>query len=97
MMVIFTEKIYNNQKGYFYIPVIWRDEFNLHSGSEVGIDIVNNNIIIDRIRSRTFTQKVSAKGKLTIPYELRKHLSNKTYDIIIMQKEEKILLTPKVS
>ncbi|MBY6037588.1 hypothetical protein KUV80_13035 [Fictibacillus nanhaiensis] len=96
-MVIFTDKTYNNQRGYFYIPVTWREEFNLHKGKEVGIDVDNDIIIIDRQQSREFTRTVSAKGKLTIPLELRKHLLNKTYDIIIMQKEEKIMLSPKVS
>lgn len=96
-LVIFTEKIYDNQKGYFYIPIIWREEFQFYIGREIGIDCYNNLIIIDGIKSRSYTQCVSSKGKITIPIELRKQLSYSTFHIIIIQHEEKILLVPKVS
>jgi bifunctional DNA-binding transcriptional regulator/antitoxin component of YhaV-PrlF toxin-antitoxin module len=93
-MVISTEKTYNNDRGYFYIPVVWREEFNLHRGMEVGIDYYNEVVIIDKSKSREFTQTVSAKGKLTIPLELREQLHNETYNIYIIQRDEKIILTP---
>jgi bifunctional DNA-binding transcriptional regulator/antitoxin component of YhaV-PrlF toxin-antitoxin module len=94
-MVILTEKVYDNEKGYFYIPVVWREEFDLRNGIEVGIDYYNDVIIIDKLKSREFTQRISAKGRLTIPHELRQQLDNETYKIYIIQTDEKIILTPE--
>jgi bifunctional DNA-binding transcriptional regulator/antitoxin component of YhaV-PrlF toxin-antitoxin module len=97
-MVIFTEKTYENEKGYFYIPVTWREEFDLHCGAEVGIDCYNNAvIIIDKTISREYKQIVSAKGKLTIPQDLRQRLIDQTYHIIIEQRDERIILAPKMN
>jgi bifunctional DNA-binding transcriptional regulator/antitoxin component of YhaV-PrlF toxin-antitoxin module len=97
-MVIFTEKTYENEKGYFYIPVTWREEFKLHSGTEVGIDCYNNSIIvIDKSTAREYKQIVTEKGNVTIPLELRQKLNNQTYHIIIEQKDERIILAPKLN
>jgi bifunctional DNA-binding transcriptional regulator/antitoxin component of YhaV-PrlF toxin-antitoxin module len=97
-VVIFTEKTYENEKGYFYIPVTWREEFKLHSGTEVGIDCYNNTlIVIDKAVTREFKQIVTEKGKLTIPLELRQKLKDQTYHIIIEQKDERIILAPKLN
>jgi bifunctional DNA-binding transcriptional regulator/antitoxin component of YhaV-PrlF toxin-antitoxin module len=95
-LVIFTKKTYENKKGYLYIPVIWREEFNIHSGLEVGIDCYQNSIlVIDKTLTREYKQTISNKGYLTIPYELRKKLTCDIFQIIIEQKEERILLAPK--
>ncbi|MDR7074228.1 hypothetical protein [Fictibacillus barbaricus] len=97
-MVIFTEKTYKNEKGYFYIPVTWREEFKLYNGVEVGIDCFNDSVIvIDRAPAREYKQFVSAKGKLTIPLELRQRLNNQSYHIIIEQRDERIILAPKLN
>ncbi|WP_226535513.1 AbrB/MazE/SpoVT family DNA-binding domain-containing protein [Fictibacillus halophilus] len=97
-MVIFTEKTYENEKGYFYIPVTWREEFKLYSGAEVGIDCYNNSIIvIDKAGTREFKQIVTEKGNITIPLELRKKLINQSYHIIIEQRDERIILAPKLN
>ncbi|MFC0235483.1 hypothetical protein [Fictibacillus phosphorivorans] len=96
-MVIVTEKTYENEKGYFYIPIAWREEFNLHGGEEVGIDCYHNHIVvIDKTVSREYKQKVTEKGKLTIPLELRQKLIDQTYHVIIEQREERIILAPKI-
>ncbi|MGA4719801.1 hypothetical protein [Fictibacillus nanhaiensis] len=95
-MVIFTKKIYENKKGYLYIPVIWREEFNIHRGLEIGIDCFNDSIlVIDKTLTREYKQMISNKGFLTIPYELRQRLTYDTFQIMIEQKDERIILTPK--
>jgi bifunctional DNA-binding transcriptional regulator/antitoxin component of YhaV-PrlF toxin-antitoxin module len=93
-LVIFTGKTYENERGYFYIPVTWREEFNLYCGIGVGIDYKNNFLVIDRGTSREYTQKISAKGKLTIPLELREKIHSNKFYILIEQCEEKIILAP---
>jgi bifunctional DNA-binding transcriptional regulator/antitoxin component of YhaV-PrlF toxin-antitoxin module len=93
-LVILMEKMYENEKGYFYIPVVWREEFNLQEGQEVGIDLLNDVIMIDKTNTREFNQIIVGKGKLTIPIELREKLKNKFYNIFILQRDKKIILTP---
>lgn len=96
ILVIFTKKTYENKKGYLYIPVIWREEFNIHSGLEIGIDCYHDSIlVIDKTLTREYKQIISSKGYLTIPYELRQKLSYDTFQIIIEQKDERIILAPK--
>jgi bifunctional DNA-binding transcriptional regulator/antitoxin component of YhaV-PrlF toxin-antitoxin module len=96
ILVIFTKKTYENKKGYLYIPVIWREEFNIHSGLEVGIDCYQNSIlVIDKTLTREYKQIISNKGFLTIPHELRERLTCNTFQIIIEQKDERIILAPK--
>jgi bifunctional DNA-binding transcriptional regulator/antitoxin component of YhaV-PrlF toxin-antitoxin module len=94
-MVIFTGKTYENEKGYLYIPVTWREEFDLQSGEGVGIDYKNNFLVIDKETSREYCQTVSARGNLTIPLELRDKLNNETFYILIEQQKKKIILAPK--
>lgn len=94
--MIYTKKTYDNKKGYLYIPVIWREEFNIHSGLEVGIDCYHDSIlVIDKTLTREFKQIISNKGYLTIPFELRQKLICNSFQIIIEQKDERIILAPK--
>lgn len=86
--------MYENEKGYFYIPIVWREEFNLQEGIEVGIDLLNGALIIDKTKTREFNQKIVRKGKLTIPCEIRGKLKSRKYNIFILQRDEKIILTP---
>lgn len=96
ILVIYTNKVYENKKGYLYIPVIWREEFNIHNGLEIGIDCYHNSIlVIDKSLKREFKQIISNKGYLTIPYALRQKLICNTFQIIIEQKDERIILAPK--
>jgi bifunctional DNA-binding transcriptional regulator/antitoxin component of YhaV-PrlF toxin-antitoxin module len=94
-MVLLMEKTYDNEKGHFYIPVVWREEFNLQDGIEVGIDFINGIIVIDKMLTREYSQKVSARGKLTIPLEVRQLLQTNNYNIYVIQKDKKIILSPK--
>jgi bifunctional DNA-binding transcriptional regulator/antitoxin component of YhaV-PrlF toxin-antitoxin module len=94
-MVLLMEKTYDNEKGYFYIPIAWREEFNLQEGIEVGIDFINGIVLIDKTLTREFSRNISAKGKLTIPLEVRQLLHANKYNIYIIQKESKIILSPK--
>jgi bifunctional DNA-binding transcriptional regulator/antitoxin component of YhaV-PrlF toxin-antitoxin module len=94
-MVLLMEKTYDNEKGYFYIPIAWREEFNLQEGIEVGIDFINGIVLIDKTLTREFSRNISAKGKLTIPLEIRQLLHTNKYNIYIIQKENKIILSPK--
>jgi bifunctional DNA-binding transcriptional regulator/antitoxin component of YhaV-PrlF toxin-antitoxin module len=94
-MVLLMEKTYDNEKGHFYIPVAWREELNLQEGIEVGIDFINGIILIDKTLTREYSQKVSAKGKLTIPLEIRQFLHTNLYKIYVIQNDEKIILSPK--
>jgi bifunctional DNA-binding transcriptional regulator/antitoxin component of YhaV-PrlF toxin-antitoxin module len=97
-MVIFTKKTYENEKGYFYIPVTWREEFKLHSGLKLGIDCYNESIVvIDKTSTREYKQVVTEKGYITIPFELRQKLAFKTFHILIEQRDEKIILAPKLN
>ncbi|MGA4722204.1 hypothetical protein [Fictibacillus nanhaiensis] len=94
-MVIYTKKTYDNKKGYLYIPVIWREEFNIYNGLEVGIDCFHDSIlVIDKTLTREYKQMISNKGYLTVPYELRQKLTHDTFQIMIEQKDEKIILAP---
>lgn len=94
-MVLLMEKTYDNAKGYFYIPIAWREEFNLTEGIEVGIDFINGIVVIDKTLTREFSRNVCAKGKLTIPLEVRQLLHTNKYNIYIIQKDKKIILSPK--
>jgi bifunctional DNA-binding transcriptional regulator/antitoxin component of YhaV-PrlF toxin-antitoxin module len=94
-MVLLMEKTYDNEKGYFYIPIAWREEFNLQEGIEVGIDFINGIVVIDKILTREFSRNVSAKGKLTIPLEVIQLLHTNKYNIYVIQKDNKIILSPK--
>jgi bifunctional DNA-binding transcriptional regulator/antitoxin component of YhaV-PrlF toxin-antitoxin module len=94
-MVLLMEKTYDNEKGHFYIPIAWREEFDLQEGIEVGIDFINGIILIDKTLTREYSQKVSAKGKLTIPLEIRQLLHTNLYKIYVIQNDEKIILSPK--
>lgn len=93
-LVIFTGKTYKNDKGYLYIPVTWREEFNLRSGKVVGIDYKNDCLVIDSKPSREYKQKIDSKGNLTIPLDLREKLHSNNFHIIIEQLEERIILAP---
>lgn len=95
-LVIFTGKTYENEKGYFYIPVTWREEFNLQSGKVMGIDYKNNFLIINTKPSREYKQKINSKGYLTIPLNLREKLHSNKFYIIVEQREEKIILAPVI-
>ncbi len=86
------DKYYDNDKGYIYIPIRWREEFGISNGSTVGIEFVDDTIIIDKDITRKFTQKVSSRGALTIPLELRQKLKHKIYNIYIVHPEEKVIL-----
>jgi bifunctional DNA-binding transcriptional regulator/antitoxin component of YhaV-PrlF toxin-antitoxin module len=94
-MVLLMEKTYDNEKGYFYIPIAWREEFNLQEGIEVGIDYLNGIIVIDKTLTREFSQNVSSRGKLTIPLKVRQFLHTDIYNIYVIQKDQKIILSPK--
>jgi bifunctional DNA-binding transcriptional regulator/antitoxin component of YhaV-PrlF toxin-antitoxin module len=94
-MELLMEKTYDNEKGYFYIPIAWREEFNLQDGIEVGIDFLNGIIVIDKTLTREYSQNVSARGKLTIPLEIRQLLHTDIYNIYVIQKDRKIILSPK--
>jgi bifunctional DNA-binding transcriptional regulator/antitoxin component of YhaV-PrlF toxin-antitoxin module len=95
-LIFFTEKIYDNEKGYMYIPAVWRAEFHLHTGTEVGIDYNNDFLVIDKETSREYTQKISSKGNLTIPLKLREKIHNDKFYILIEQRQEKIILAPAI-
>jgi bifunctional DNA-binding transcriptional regulator/antitoxin component of YhaV-PrlF toxin-antitoxin module len=94
-MELLMEKKYDNEKGYFYIPIAWREEFDLQDGIEVGIDFLNGIIVIDKTLTRQYSQNVSARGKLTIPLEIRQLLHTDIYNIYVIQKDRKIILSPK--
>jgi bifunctional DNA-binding transcriptional regulator/antitoxin component of YhaV-PrlF toxin-antitoxin module len=51
--------------------------------------------VIDRTLTREYSQNVSARGKLTIPLEIRQLLHTNIYNIYVMQKDRKIILSPK--
>lgn len=87
-----AEKYYDNDRGYLYIPVSWREEFNITRDTIVGIDCENDVIIIDKNVEREYTQRLSKKGVLTIPLNLRQKLSHKIYNIYIVHAEEKVIL-----
>ncbi|MBN3555623.1 hypothetical protein JYA63_15200 [Fictibacillus nanhaiensis] len=86
------DKYYDNDRGYIYIPIRWREEFAISNGSIVGIDCEDDVIIIDKNMTREFTQKISKRGALTIPLELRQKLKHKIYSIYIVHAEEKVIL-----
>lgn len=86
------DKYYDNEKGYIYIPIRWREEFDISNGSMVGIDCEDEVVIIDKDTTREFIQKISKRGALTIPLELRQKLKHKRYSIYIVHAEEKVIL-----
>jgi bifunctional DNA-binding transcriptional regulator/antitoxin component of YhaV-PrlF toxin-antitoxin module len=89
-----SDKLYDNNKGYIYIPISWREEFQLSNGAEVGIDLEDGIITIDKNLTREYIQKITSKGKLTIPYDLRQKLSYQTYNIYIIHSVERVILVP---
>jgi bifunctional DNA-binding transcriptional regulator/antitoxin component of YhaV-PrlF toxin-antitoxin module len=59
-----SDKHYDNNKGYIYIPISWREEFQLSNGAEVGIDLEDGILSIDKNLTREYIQKITSKGKL---------------------------------
>ncbi|ANC77425.1 hypothetical protein ABE65_011675 [Fictibacillus phosphorivorans] len=62
-MAILLKRCYYKKKGYFYIPVVWREEFQFEVGETVSLDIESDKIIIDKKGDRRFTQVVGVKGR----------------------------------
>lgn len=62
----------------------------------VGYDYKNNFLVIERETSQKYNQKISARGKLTIPLELREKIHNDRFYILKEQWEEKIILAPVI-
>jgi bifunctional DNA-binding transcriptional regulator/antitoxin component of YhaV-PrlF toxin-antitoxin module len=87
-------KKYCNDKGHFYLPAVWREEFRLQIGQAVDIMVEGENIMIRKNTDQTKKKIIGKKGRLTIPLNIRTKLNHKLYRILVLQKEEKILLTP---
>ena len=85
MMSVVLNKFYDNKKGYFHIPVVWREEFQFQVGEKVGVD---------KMRERQFTPIIGVKGRLTIPIEIRQELKSHIYQLIAIQETEQFILTP---
>jgi hypothetical protein len=92
--LIVIKRKYNNDKGYFIIPIMWREEFNMNIGEKVGIDLVGTNVIIDRDLNREYIRAVQQRGHLNIPLKLKNKLESELYDIVILYRDKKILLIP---
>ncbi|MET3728230.1 bifunctional DNA-binding transcriptional regulator/antitoxin component of YhaV-PrlF toxin-antitoxin module [Fictibacillus halophilus] len=93
-MNIEINKNYSNEKGYFYLPAVWREEFRLQIGQAVEFMVDGENIMISKNKNQSKKRVIGKKGMLTIPHNIRMKLNHKLYKIFILQKEEKILLTP---
>ncbi|MED1864351.1 hypothetical protein P4V41_12870 [Fictibacillus nanhaiensis] len=93
-MSVVLNKFYDNKKGYFHLPVVWREEFQFQIGEKVGIDVEDGKIIIDKLNARRFTPIIGVKGRLTIPIEIRQELKSHTYQIIAIQETEQFVLIP---
>ncbi|MGA4719838.1 hypothetical protein [Fictibacillus nanhaiensis] len=93
-MSVVLNKFYDNKKGYFHIPVVWREEFQFQVGEKVGVDVKDGIIIIDKMRVRQFTPIIGVKGRLTIPIEIRQELKSHIYQLIAIQETEQFILTP---
>jgi bifunctional DNA-binding transcriptional regulator/antitoxin component of YhaV-PrlF toxin-antitoxin module len=94
-MVIKLNKKYNNVKGVFYVPVAWREEFQIEVGDSLGIELVANELIIYKSGgNKVHKQKIYEKGRLTRPKVIRDKLQHQLYNIYILQKDKKILLSP---
>jgi bifunctional DNA-binding transcriptional regulator/antitoxin component of YhaV-PrlF toxin-antitoxin module len=96
LMNIEINKNYSNEKGYFYLPAVWREEFKLHIGQPVEFIVDGQNVMISKNRNTAKKRVIGKKGMLTIPHNIRMNLNHKLYRIFILQKEEKILLSPIV-
>lgn len=57
-----------------------------------GFDIDYKFLVIERETPRKYNQKISARGKLTIPLELREKIHNDRFYILKERWEEKIIL-----
>lgn len=93
-MSVVLNKFYDNKKGYFHIPVVWREEFQFQVGEKVGVDVKDGIIIIDKMHERQFTPIIGVKGRLTIPIEIRQELKSPIYQLIAIQETEQFILTP---
>ncbi|ANC77464.1 hypothetical protein ABE65_011910 [Fictibacillus phosphorivorans] len=93
-MKIEINKKYCNEKGYFYLPAVWREEFSLQSGQAVQFLVDGENIMISKNQNKPKKRIIGKRGMLTIPHHIRMKLNHKLYRIFILQMEEKILLTP---
>jgi bifunctional DNA-binding transcriptional regulator/antitoxin component of YhaV-PrlF toxin-antitoxin module len=93
-MSVVLNKFYDNKKGYFHIPVVWREEFQFQVGEKVGVDVKDGIIIIDKMHVRQFTPIIGVKGRLTIPIEIRQELKSHIYQLIAIQETEQFILTP---
>jgi bifunctional DNA-binding transcriptional regulator/antitoxin component of YhaV-PrlF toxin-antitoxin module len=94
MMSVLLKKGYDNKKGYFYIPVVWREEFQFEVGGKVSLDVEDDKIIIDKHTNRRFTQLVGVRGRITIPIEVREVLKNQIFQMLDRQDTEQLILIP---
>ncbi|MET3727052.1 bifunctional DNA-binding transcriptional regulator/antitoxin component of YhaV-PrlF toxin-antitoxin module [Fictibacillus halophilus] len=93
-MSVLLKKCYDNKKGYFYIPVVWSEEFQFEVGGKVSLGIEDDKIVIDKHTNRRYTQLIGVRGRITIPVEIREVLKDQTYQMLVKQDTEQIILIP---